>query len=55
MFEWMEKYLARFRRADVILINTFYDIERPVLDALRNQVIGSPDIQVSQRSHTFFL
>lgn len=47
MYEWMWKNYSRFRRADVILVNTFYDIEKPVLDALRNQVIGSPGIQVS--------
>ena len=46
MYEWMRKYYSRFRRTDVILVNTFYDMEKPVLDALRNQVIGSPDMQV---------
>ncbi|KAG0562121.1 hypothetical protein KC19_9G120000 [Ceratodon purpureus] len=45
MYEWMRKYYSRFRRTDVILVNTFYDMEKPVLDALRNQVIGSPDMQ----------
>ena len=48
IFEWMEKYHLKFLHATVILVNTFYDIEKPVLDALRNQVIGSPDIQVSE-------
>lgn len=47
MYEWMRKYHLKFRRADVILINTFYDIEKPVLDTLRNEVIGTPDMQVS--------
>lgn len=47
MYEWMREYHLKFRRADVILINTFYDIEKPVLDTLRNEVIGTPDMQVS--------
>lgn len=37
----------RFQRADVILVNSFYDIDKRALDALRNQVIGTPDVQVS--------
>lgn len=36
-----------FQRADVILVNSFYDIDKPAVDALRNQVIGTPDVQVS--------
>ena len=47
IFEYMRKYVSWFRRAEVILVNTFYDIEKPVLDALLNQVIGSPDMKVS--------
>jgi hypothetical protein len=47
MYAWMREYHLKFRRADVILINTFYDIEKPVLDTLRNEVIGTPDMQVS--------
>lgn len=47
MFEWMGKYHASYRHADVILVNTFYDIEKPILDALRSEVLGTPDVQVS--------
>ncbi|XP_024364407.1 UDP-glycosyltransferase 72B1 [Physcomitrium patens] len=43
--KWMRSCHLSFRRADAILLNTFYDLERPVLDALRHEVMGSSDIQ----------
>ena len=47
VYDWFRKYHLTFQNADVILVNTFYDLEKPVLDALRNQVLGASDIQVS--------
>ncbi|KAG0558974.1 hypothetical protein KC19_10G069100 [Ceratodon purpureus] len=45
VYDWFRKYHLTFQNADVILVNTFYDLEKPVLDALRNQVLGASDIQ----------
>lgn len=45
MYAWMQFRHAKFRTADVILLNTFHDIESGVLDALRSDVIGSPGVQ----------
>lgn len=46
VYAWMRERHQSFRNADIILLNTFYDIEKPVLDALRNEVIGSPGLLV---------
>ena len=50
LFDWMQIRHKKFRKADVILVNTFYELEKPVLDALRNEVLGHPNMQVT---HTF--
>ncbi|KAG0598706.1 hypothetical protein M758_12G094800 [Ceratodon purpureus] len=45
LFDWMQIRHKKFRKADVILVNTFYELEKPVLDALRNEVLGHPNMQ----------
>jgi hypothetical protein len=35
------------RRANVILINTFYELEKPLIDAVRNEVLGTSYGKVS--------
>ena len=51
MYEWMRVRHLKFRKADVILINTFYELEKAVLDALRNEVVGQPNLQVTLTFH----
>lgn len=46
MYKWMSRHYFACQNADVVLINTYYDLEKPVLDALRNEVIAAPDAQV---------
>lgn len=44
----IQKSFAHISQADVILINTCYALEKPVLDARsRNERVGSPNLQVS--------
>lgn len=43
-YNFMRKHYERHPHADTILINTFYDIEKRVLDALRSRV-GLPNIK----------
>jgi hypothetical protein len=40
MFDWLRSRHKKFRTADVILVNSFYELEKTVLDALRNEVLG---------------
>ncbi|XP_024357189.1 mogroside I-E synthase [Physcomitrium patens] len=46
MYKWMSRHYFACQNADVVLINTYYDLEKPVLDALRNEVIAAPDAQI---------
>lgn len=45
LYNWMQQRNLTFRKVDVILINTFYELEKTVLDALRNDVLTLPDFQ----------
>ncbi|KAG0564621.1 hypothetical protein KC19_8G125900 [Ceratodon purpureus] len=44
-FEWAKYHEHRNRKADVIVANSFYDLEKHVIDAIRNKVMGTPGVQ----------
>lgn len=41
----------RTGKADVLLCNSFYDLEKHVIDAVRKEVIGTPGVEVSFSTH----
>jgi hypothetical protein len=47
MYSWMKYHHYRLGRANVILVNTFYEIEKQPIDAVRNEVLGTPYVKVS--------
>jgi hypothetical protein len=47
MYSWMTYHHYRLGRANVVLVNTFYDLEKQPIDAVRNEVLGTPYVKVS--------
>jgi hypothetical protein len=47
MYSWMKYHHYRLGRANVILVNTFYELEKPPIDAVWNEVLGTPYGKVS--------
>jgi hypothetical protein len=47
MYSWMKYHHYRLGRANLILVNTFYELEKPPIDAVRNEVLGTPYVKVS--------
>lgn len=47
MHHWFKYNDNRCGKADVVLVNSFYDLEKRVIDAVRKEVIGTPTVQVS--------
>ncbi|KAG0565988.1 hypothetical protein KC19_7G029400 [Ceratodon purpureus] len=44
-YEWMKYNDYRTGKADVLLCNSFYDLEKQVIDAVRKEVIGTPGVE----------
>lgn len=45
---------GRYAKSKVLLCNTFYALEKPVLDAFRNEVLGTDGVEVSVFCHVTF-
>jgi hypothetical protein len=47
MYSWMKYHHYRLGRANVILVKTFYELEKQPIDAVRNEVLATPYVEVS--------
>lgn len=51
-FEWIHGHELRYPKSNVVLENSFYDLEKTVMDALRTEVIGTAGVEVCPISPT---
>lgn len=51
-FEWAHEHDLRFPKSNVVLDNSFYDLEKSAIDALRTEVIGTAGVEVCPISPT---
>lgn len=47
MHSWFKYHDHRNCKADVLLVNSFYELEKQAIDGIRNEVIGTPGVEVS--------
>jgi hypothetical protein len=47
MYSRMKYHHYRLGRANVILVKTFYELEKQPIDAVRNEVLATPYVEVS--------
>lgn len=51
-FKWIHEHQLRFPNSNVILDNSFYDLEKIAIDALRTEVLGTAGVEVCPISPT---
>lgn len=47
-YDWYSYHDNRNGKADLVLVNSFYDLEKQAMDGVRKEVIGTPGVQVSR-------
>lgn len=51
-FKWINVQHLRFPKSNVILDNSFYDLEKTAIDALRTEFLGTAGVEVCPISPT---